>query len=62
MLISLAALVILLYFSGDYPSSLSWLKFVFIMLLIPMALIYIRRNKSGTFSAEDIPIKLSAQD
>lgn len=62
MLLSMAALAVALYFLGEYFSPVSWLKFVLVLLLIPMALSYIQKNKPGTFTAYDIPVNLLPKD
>lgn len=58
MFFALAGLTVLVFYLGNYFSSISWIKFVLILLLLPMALTYIQRNKPGVFTPADIPEKL----
>src|SRR6218665_3057070 len=55
MAIAFIAVALLIYYLGDYMSSISWLKFVIILLMIPMAIGYINKNKPGRFTADSIP-------
>ena len=58
MLALFFAIALLIYLMGDYMSSISWLKFILILLLIPMALSYVMKNRPGVFTADNIPPKL----
>jgi hypothetical protein len=58
MIAGFLAVAMLIYFLGETMSSVSWMKFILILLLIPMAFSYIMKNKPGTFSAESIPANL----
>ncbi len=58
MIICFLAVALLIYYLGEYMSSVSWLKFVLILLLIPMAFSYIMKNRPGVFTADNIPSKL----
>lgn len=58
MIICFVAVALLIYYLGDYMSSISWVKFVLILLLIPMAFSYVMKNKPGVFTADNIPPKL----
>lgn len=58
MIVLFVAVALLIYYLGDYMSSISWLKFILILLLIPMAFSYIMKNKPGVFTSDNIPAKL----
>lgn len=58
MVISFIVVAVLIYYMGNYMSSVSWLKFVIILLMIPMAISYINKNKPGQFTADAIPPSL----
>lgn len=58
MIVGFFAIAFTLYYLGDFMSSVSWAKFLLLLLLIPMAFSYIMKNKPGVFSADNIPAKL----
>ncbi len=58
ILFTLCGLAALAYYIGNQFSASSWIKYLLILLLMPMALSYIQRNKPGTFTPDDIPEKL----
>jgi len=58
ILFILCGLAVLIYYVGTHMSAGNWIKYLLILLLMPMALSYIQRNKPGTFTPDDIPDKL----
>ena len=58
MVVFAIAIALLFYFIGESISSITWVNFAIVLLSVPMMIAYIRKNKPGNFSADNIPEKL----
>jgi hypothetical protein len=58
LLLMMMLLAALLFLIGNAFSSIIWIKFILLLLMIPYAYRYIQNNKPGTFSASAIPLKV----